>query len=153
MTQEMCDKVVTTYSFVFYSILDRYKTQEMCDRVISENSFIMVYFPDKYITQKMCDEAVDDSLPALKHICNWFVRSKMIKKLFATLYADENILYFNEDSGNVVFHCNEMGILNIDLNDIDLDSNFDKDDPDTIILIRLLAWHIKFEKRKALKKI
>ena len=45
-----------------------------------------------------------------------------------------------------------MGILNIDLNNINFDKNFDKDDPDTIILLRLSAWHIKFEKRKALKK-
>ena len=43
-----------------------------------------------------------------------------------------------------------MGILSIDLNNI---NNFDKDDPETIILIRLLIWHIKFEKRKALRKI
>ena len=46
-----------------------------------------------------------------------------------------------------------MGIRNIDLNNINLDKNFDEDDPDTIILIRLLAWHIKFDKRKELKKI
>ena len=45
-----------------------------------------------------------------------------------------------------------MGILNVDLNNINLDIKFDEDDPDTIILIRLLAWHIKFEKRKTLKK-
>ena len=45
-----------------------------------------------------------------------------------------------------------MGILNIDLNDINLDNNFDEDDPNTIILITLLIWHIKFEKHKALKK-
>ena len=51
-----------------------------------------------------------------------------------------------------LFSHNEMGILNIDLNNINLDNNFDEDDPDTSILIRLLAWHIKFEKRKALKK-
>ena len=44
-----------------------------------------------------------------------------------------------------------MGILNIDTN-INLDINFD-DDSDTIILIRLLAWHIKFQKRNTLKKI
>ena len=43
-------------------------------------------------------------------------------------------------------------ILNFDLNNINLDNNFDEDDPDTIILIRLLAWHIKYEKLKALKK-
>ena len=45
-----------------------------------------------------------------------------------------------------------MGIFNIDLNNINLDNNLDEDDPDTIILVRLLAWHIKFEERKALKK-
>ena len=63
----------------------------------------------------------------------------MIKKLYTALNADENIFYFNEDSGNVVFSCNEVGILNIDLNNINLDNNFDEDDPDTIILIRHLA--------------
>ena len=68
------------------------------------------------------------------------------------MYANENTIYLNEDSGNVVFSCNEMGILNIVLNNINLDDNFDEDDPDAIILIRILAWHIKFEKRKSLKK-
>ena len=77
----------------------------------------------------------------------------MIKKLFTALYADENILYFNEDFVNVVFFCNEMGILNTDLNDINLDDNFDENELDNIILIRLLDWHITFEKCKALEKI
>ena len=45
-----------------------------------------------------------------------------------------------------------MVILNIDLNSINLDINFDEEDRDTFILIRLLAQYIKFEKRKALKK-
>ena len=45
-----------------------------------------------------------------------------------------------------------MCILNIDRNNINLVNNFDEDDHDTIILIRLLVWYIKFEKRKALKK-
>ena len=45
-----------------------------------------------------------------------------------------------------------MGILNIGLNDINLDNNFDEDDPDTKILLRLLARHIEFEKRKEFKK-
>ena len=77
----------------------------------------------------------------------------MIKKLFTALYADENILYFNECPGDAAFNCSGIGILNIDLNDINLDNNFDEDDPDTIILITLLAWHIKFGKRKELKKV
>ena len=100
----------------------------------------IVYFPDKYITQKMYDEAVNESLATLKLIPDWFVTSKMIKKLFIALYADENMFYFDEDSGNIVFNCYRMGILNIDLNNIDLDDNFDEDDLDTITLIRLLAY-------------
>ena len=124
----------------------------MCDTVFSEDPFFIVYCPDKYKTQRMCDETVDDSLAALKLIPDWFVTSKMIKKLFHVLYANENILYFNEDFGNVVFSFNEKGILNIDLNNINLGNNFDEDDRDIIILIRLLAWHIKLEKCKVLKK-
>ena len=69
------------------------------------------------------------------------------------MYADEKILYFTDDSGNVIFTCNGMGILNIDLNNINLDdANYDEDDSDTIIHVRLLASRIKFDKRKALKK-
>ena len=45
-----------------------------------------------------------------------------------------------------------MGILLVNLNNVYLDNNFDEDDPDTIILIRFLAWHSKFKKCKALKK-
>ena len=77
----------------------------------------------------------------------------MIKILFAAFYTDKNIFHFNEDSGNVVFTCNKMGVINVNLNSINLCStNYDEDDPDTIILLRLLIWHIKFEKCKALKK-
>ena len=74
-------------------------------------------------------------------------------ELFLTaLYPDDNILYFNEDSGNGVFSCNKIGIFNVDLNNINLDNNFDEDHPNTITFIKLLAWHNKFEKRKAPKK-
>ena len=100
----------------------------------------------------MCDEAVDDSLAALKLFPDWFVSSKIIKTLFTALYANENILYFNKGSGDAVFNCSGMGILNIDLNNINLDDKFNEDNPDTIILIRILAWHNKFRKRKELKK-
>ena len=70
------------------------------------------------------------------------------------MYTDENMLYFNEDSGNAVFISNGMGILNTDINNINLDgTNSDEDDPDTILLLILLDWHIKFEKHKELKKM
>ena len=122
----------------------------MCDRTISEDSFMLVYFLDKYKTQIMCDKAVDDCLSALKLIPDWLLTSKMIKKLLTALYADDDTLYFNEDSGEVIFYCNEMSINEIDLNNINFDyTNYD---PETIIHVRLLAWHIKFEKHEAPKK-
>ena len=81
------------------------------------------------------------------------LRVKLLKKLFTDLYADENILYFNEDSSNTTFNDNEIGIFNIDLKSINLDdNNFYEDDPGTIIQVRLLAWNTEFEKREALKK-
>ena len=83
---------------------------------VSEGSSFIVYCPDKYITQKMCNKPVGDSLASMKLITDWFVASKMIKRLFTALYADENILYYDEDSDNVAFI--EMGILNIDINNI-----------------------------------
>ena len=99
----------------------------------------------------MCFEAVDDSLTALKLIPDLFVTIKIILKSFTALYADENILNLNEDSGDAIFSNNEMNIVYIDLNKINLDDNFDQRDPNTMIPIRLLAWHIKFRKRKDLK--
>ena len=96
----------------------------------------------------MCDKAANNCLSAIK-----LSTSKTIKILFTALYADENILYFSEDSGNVVFICNEKGILNKDLANINLDdTTYDKDDPDTIIHVRNLGKHVKFEKCKHIKK-
>ena len=100
----------------------------------------------------MRDEAVNNFLTALKLIPDWLVTSKIIKNLFTALYADENILCFNEGSSYAVFNCNEMGIVNVDLNNYNLDDNFDKEDLNTIIFIKPLAWHTEFEKRKEFKK-
>ena len=68
-------------------------------------------------------------MEALKFISDWFVKCKMIKKLLTALYADDNILSFNEDSVAVISSCNEIGILSVDLNSINL---YD---------VRYLAWH------------
>ena len=92
----------------------------------------------------MSGKAVDYCLVALKFVLNRFVTSKSIKKRFTGLYADDNILYFNKNSGNAVFYCNGMGILNKDLNNIDLDdTNYGEDYPENIIHYRPLALHIK----------
>ena len=73
------------------------------------------------------------------------------------MYVDDDILYFNEDSGDVLFSCNEMGILNIDLNNINLDNYFDEDDPDQLFFLLFLSdfWLgiLNLKKSKHLKKI
>ena len=46
-----------------------------------------------------------------------------------------------------------MDILSVNLDNINFDdTNYEKDDPDTIIPIRLLALHIKFERHKTFNK-
>ena len=46
-------------------------------------------------------------------------------------------------------HYLQMDIVAVDLDKIDLDKdiNFGEDDPDTIILVRLLVWWGSFEKK------
>ena len=95
-----------------FSITDRYETREICDRAIFEDPFMLAYYPDKYKTQRMCHEAVD------------------------VLYADDNILYFNENSSDVILSCNEMGIHSIDLYNLD-DTNYDDDVPEIIMKMPL----------------
>ena len=48
--------------------------------------------------------------------------------------------FFNEDTGNTPFRGSELGILSVDLNNIHLDdANFDKDDPEMVIHVRILG--------------
>ena len=149
----MCDKAVNTYNSTIQFVPDCYRTQEMCDRALFEDLFTLLPCPDRYKTQKMCDEAIDDYLVALKFILDCFFTNKIIKKLLTGLYTDDHIFYFNEDSSDVIFSCNQMDILSVDLNNTNHgDTNYDEDDPETIVHVRLFAWNSKFEKRNALKK-
>ena len=108
--------------------------------------------PDRYKT--MCDEAFDDYLAALKFIPDWFVTNKILEKFHDALLTNDDILFFDEDFSKDIFYANNMGILGVDLHKINLDddNDFDEDDPGTIIHVRLLTWHNKFEKRKPFKK-
>ena len=61
-------------------------------------SCYVVTFIEKSLNGKLhflwSDKVVDDFLPALKFVSDWFVTSKMIKKLSAALYADDGLLFF-----------------------------------------------------------
>ena len=82
---------------------------------------MLKYCLNRYKTQKMCDKAFDYFLPALKFVPDWFVTSKMIENLHNALFAEDDIVFFDEESGNVTFSSDEMGILSVDLNNINLD--------------------------------
>ena len=100
----------------------------------------------------MWDEAVDDCLVALKFIPDWFVTSKMLEKFDNALHANDDILSYNKNFDKVTFIANQRHPLAVVLDKINLDNDFDEDDPNIMIHVRHLAWHSKFEKCKALKK-
>ena len=114
---------------------------------------MLMYCLDRRKTREMCDEAVDDCLEALK-FSDWFVTSKVLEKFYDALLANDDILFFSEDFSKVTCFTNEVGILGVDLDNINLDNNnnFDEDNPETIIHVRLLAWRNIFEKCKSFKK-
>ena len=119
----------------------------MCNKAIDTYPSAIQFVPKCYKTQEMCDKAFDSFLPTLKLALDWFVTSKMIKKLDA-IFSNDDIVFISEDSGNVTFSSNEMSILSTDLNDINLDDvNFDEDDPEAIIHVRLMAWRNRFKQR------
>ena len=64
----------------------------------------------------------------------------MIKEPLSTLYGGGAIFYFNKDSNYVIFSCNKIGIISIDLNYINLDgTKYEEGDPETIVHIRLFT--------------
>ena len=78
----------------------------------------------------------------------------MLEKFHDVLLVDDDILFFDEDFSKFSSFVNDMGILGVEIDQINLDddNNFYEDDPDTGIHVRVLAWHNKFEKCKALEK-
>ena len=144
-----CDKAADTCPFAFGSVPDLYKSQEMYDKVVFKEPFMLKYCLDRYKTQKICDKAVV-FLPTLKFVSDWFVTNKMLEKSYVAFSNDDRV-FANEDSDNATFFSDDISLNTIDLN-INLDdANFDKDDLETIIHVRLMAWHNKY-KRKACKR-
>ena len=77
----------------------------------------------------------------------------MIKKFHNTLFADDDIPFFDKGLRNVTFSSDEMCTLSVDLNNINLhDVNFDKGETETIIHVRHMAWRNRIKQRKIFKK-
>ena len=152
-TQEMWDKPVDVDPSVIQFVSELSKLKKCVIKLLILLILVFDSIPDRFKTQKMCDKTVDDFLPTWKFVPDWLVTSKMIKKLYNTVFADDDILFFVEDSGNVSFLSDEMGILSVNLDNINLyDGNFYEDDPETIIYVRLFAEHYRYKKRKGFTK-
>ena len=54
----MCIRAVSTCSFVFDSVPDRYRKYK--DKAVNDNPNALDFVSDQYKTQEMCDKAVDD---------------------------------------------------------------------------------------------
>ena len=70
------------YQTIRYKILlkychDIYKTQEMCNKAVSEDPFMLKSCHDRFKTNK----ADDDFPSAIKFVPDWFVTSKITKKV------------------------------------------------------------------------
>ena len=69
------------------------------------------------------------------------------------VFSNHDIVFVNEDSGNVAFSSDGMAILRKRLSNIILnDVIFDENDPETIIDVRLMAFRNVVKQRKAFKK-
>ena len=86
----------------------------------------------------MCEKAVDTCLPALKFVPDWFVTNKMRKRLGSVLFFNYDIDLDDIDSDIVTFFDDCMGLVMIELNNINFDDDiFDEDDPINIVLLDL----------------
>ena len=85
----------------------------------------------------MCDKAVNGFLPTLYFVPDWFATSKIIEKLHNALFTDDHIVFTDEGSGIVTFSSGDLNNINLD------DVNSYKEDLETIIYVRLMAWHSK----------
>ena len=87
----------------------------------------------------------------MKFVPDWFVKSKIPKKLHVALFANDDTLFLMKIL--LTFYANRMGILCVDVDKINLDNaDFYEEDPETNIHIRHLAWRNKFEKCKVYKE-
>ena len=61
--------------------------------------------------------------------------------------------FVDVDSNIIAFPSNDMVFNTINFTDISLnDDNFDKNDPETIIDVRLMAWRNRYKQHKTCKK-
>ena len=73
--------------------------------------------------------------------------------MISLYYLKDDIIFINADSDNATLFSDDMALNTIDFNNINLvDDDFDEEDPDTSIDVRLIAWCNRYKQCKAWKK-
>ena len=123
----------------------------MCDKVVSKEHFLLKCCLDRLKTQEMCEKAVDACLPTLRFVPDWSVTNKMLKRLGSVLFFNYDIELDDIDSDIVTFFDDCMGLVMIELNNINFDDDiFDDDDPINIVSLDLF---LTVKNLKSCKKI
>ena len=69
-------------------------------------------------------------------------KTKFLEKPDDVVISNDDIIIVNKDSDNVTFFSNDIGLVNVDLNNVRLDDvSFDNDGPEIIIHARFNAWY------------
>ena len=128
------------------ALLNLIPFQIMCNKVVSKEPFILKHCLDRYKTQEIGVKAVDNFLPTLKLVPDWFVMN--------AVFSIDDIDLDDMDSVVVTFFSDGMGLITIDLNNINFDDdNFDKADSSNIVLVTLITYRCnRFKHHKACKK-
>ena len=149
----MSDKAVNTCPFIFDFVPDGYMTQKLCYKIISEESFLLKYCLDKNKTREMSHKAADYFLLTLKFVPDWFVTSKMIRKLDILLFSNDYIVFGDLEFDFIIFFSSDIDLNSITLDKINLDDDdFDYCDPETINHVKLMSAIINIRKSKHLKQ-
>ena len=114
-------------------------TQKMCEKSVCQRTYMLKYCQDRYKTHKMCEKAVDACLPALKFVVDWLVTPKMLGDLGNTVFFNGDIDLGNVDLGILKLFNDGMDIVNVNLDNVCLDDDFEDDNLNTVYLVKLLA--------------
>ena len=79
----------------------------------------------------------------------------LLEKVNKAAFSNDDTVFVDADSDFVTFLSDDMCLIAINLDNINLDNdNFNEDDPpETIIYVRLTAWHDRFKQLKVFKRV
>ena len=84
---------------------------------------------------------------------NWFVMNKLPDKLDNVEFCNDGIDLPDIDSHFATFFSDEVSVITMNFNNINLDdNNFDEEDPETIIHVRLIAWCNRYNQVRCVTK-